>query len=164
MSELDIEVNVNTSEIQTKQNLEEILDKPVFWTHLLQVAVYGEAAIYGKYLQGLASAGVRPYDWLTGHLSDFAALAAITSFSYLAGYIPPKNPSYSKVNTIFLSSIFTVFEVVDKFSKIPFNGGTFDIWDIPCYWAGAFAAYYGAKGLDCLGKKIIRSFKRLRIK
>lgn len=148
-------------------SLEEKVD---LLTNLVQTAFYGSLAIYGERLQYLAHTGVRPYDWWTGHLSDFCALAACISFfnSGLSSspFFPKNEEDHSKYNAKELESskliiaalmpaLYTTYELLDiAFSKfIP--GG--DWQDIACFWGGAATAYFTPK----LAKSAAKGIKKL---
>ncbi|MBI5066234.1 hypothetical protein HZA97_08420 [Candidatus Woesearchaeota archaeon] len=104
---------------------------------LVQIPIYSGLALYGEHLQKLASTGIRPYDWWTGHLSDLFGVAAASSI--LSVLLADLNgDKYLKIPLIGYGLAYSLEELAQK---------NCDPQDIACYWAGATLAYFGTKKL-----------------
>jgi hypothetical protein len=100
-----------------------------------QTPIYVSLLFYGEHLQGLAQAGLRNYDLIQGHLSDFGLAAAATSFILLR---PTESRLERTILTAFTPVALTLHEFFPVLSK---EENIFDIRDIACYFVASIAAY-----------------------
>lgn len=103
-------------------------------TDIIQGLTYAGFSLYGECLQSLARQGLRDYDWMQGHLSDFALAGQMTAF-LLSAF--GESRAGKALSAMAVPTAFTYHEF------FPFSAteGTFDVQDIACFYAGAAVAY-----------------------
>lgn len=109
---------------------------------ICQGFAFGGIASYGEYLQCVARVDPKQYTWLTGHLSDIAAIGAAVSFSNVAIHMSKDWNDLRResklLDMLFVSTpaamIQSIYELLDE-------SQTYDLQDIACYWSGAALAY-----------------------
>jgi len=100
--------------------------------NLIQLPIYESLAFYGEHLQFLTKQRLRPYDWFTGHTSDFFGPAAVTSvYAIMFG-------KECKIPHLIAALLFTAGEFGQK---------NFYVQDVILYWLGAYTAVYTANKL-----------------
>lgn len=100
-------------------------------TNKLQLVMSSSWLIYGEMAQQMASAGLRDYSWMTGHLSDIAGGVGFASLINLFSKNADKKLSLVAASSVPLF-ISLNEEVFDK------SG---DWQDIACYLGGALIAW-----------------------
>lgn len=125
------------------QELEDIIKKE---KKLSLISVFSNffLGIGGEFMQQATIDGLMDYNWLTGHLSDFAVSAEVTAFfMYLTA---GKNKYLRAIATVLPATIATIHEFFPFF-----NLGyeyVFDPQDVAMYWVGAAVTYAGVKLLS----------------
>lgn len=92
--------------------------------HSISFGVHGVVAIANEGLQAAAKMGSIEYQGFMGYLSDYAALAASVSLFCLLDY-------KVKFAALYWGGFYTALELTVG------GNGTYDPWDIACYWTGA---------------------------
>ncbi|MFA6461411.1 MAG: hypothetical protein WCV90_04025 [Candidatus Woesearchaeota archaeon] len=121
---------------------------------LMQYLVYTGTLLYGEHLQSLARAGVRNYDWMQGHLSDFGLSAQFVSLGQIAFGDSKLGKTLSAV------AVPTALTIHEFFPLLVPREGCFDLQDIACYYAGAGLAYLTSEFVDSnKSKELIHRLK-----
>lgn len=112
---------------------------------LKQIDPYFGAVLFGEALKVTNMLNLTSYNFLQGHLSDFALSAEATSV-LLCMYGDSKLGRF--VSVVAPATAFTVHEFMQPIYKIP--SPYTDPIDIACYFGGSILAYLGVKAF---GKK-----------
>jgi len=110
-----------------------------------QVAPYFGAVLFGEALKVTNMLNLTSYNFLQGHLSDFALSAEITSVLLLR-YGDSKLGRL--VSVVAPATALTIHEFMQPIYKIP--SPYTDSIDIACYFGGSIVAYLGVRAF---GKK-----------
>ena len=120
-------------------------------THLVEIAgaaqtaLYFSGALYGEHLQALAENGLRDYDFLQGHLSDFGAIAAETALNLGAVHYWGRRDGWSDKRLRFMEYVLlcipATLHSMKEITELMDPNFTFDPVDILAYIGGAVAAY-----------------------
>jgi hypothetical protein len=107
--------------------------------NFLQVVGYTIAGFAGGGMNLLAQTHIMKYNWLTGHLLDFAMPAEFTATGLMFSGAYFNNNKLARTASLFLPPILSTLAEL-KLLGIP-GSSTYDPQDIACYFAGSFLAY-----------------------
>lgn len=93
---------------------------------------YSALAILGERMQYFAHEKLLKYNWLTGHLSDFASSVALGSLFYTFMDLGNLNTKDKLKAVIGAPSFLTLVEILGSFSQ----HSVFDIQDVLLYYVG----------------------------
>lgn len=109
---------------------------------ICQGFAFSGIASYGEYLQCVARVDPKQYTWLTGHLSDIAAIGASVSFTNVIIHMPKEWKDLKRENKLLdMLLVSTPAAMIQSIYELVDGSQTYDPQDIACYWSGAALAY-----------------------
>ena len=100
---------------------------------IINMLGHGILAGAGELSQSLVRGGHMDYNWLVGHLSDYAGIAALTAYPLLFA----KRTKTKIISTLVIPTIYSVLETLPLVSGV---NTVYDPQDIACYFGGALVA------------------------
>ena len=114
------------------------MEKDIF--NINQGIGYFCGAGLGEAMQYLSAEKIINYNWLTGHLSDIALPAQITSLGLVLSSVFCKNNKYLNLASTLIPPTLSCMDELKILNLNPISK-TYDSQDIACFFAGSLMAY-----------------------